>query len=224
MSLRRIPRLALAPILPAACLLAAFAALPAGPAAAQAAGTTTANAPSTVRGAIAAVDGAMLTLTTRAGATVKVRLAATPAVTGLVPITMADIPTDAYVGVAAVPQPGAPAGAPETAVSIHVFQPAQRGVGEGTHGYDVAPNSSMTNGALAQKVVEKDGSLLTIAFKGGEKQVRVTPQTSLVRFEPGSASELKPGAQVLMRTTPGADGVPEAARVLVGRDGVVPAL
>lgn len=178
----------------------------------------------TVRGAIAAMDGPMLTVTTRAGATVKVKLADATTVTGLVRTTLAAIPTDAYVGVAAIPQAGAPAGAPERAVSIHVFPPAQRGAGEGTRPYDVAPNASMTNGALSQKLVEKDGQLLTIAFKGGEKQVLVTPETSLVSFEPGTRAELKPGAQVLVRTTMGADGVPESARVLVGRDGVVPAL
>ncbi len=178
----------------------------------------------TVRGAIAAMDGPMLTVTTRAGSTVKVKLAEATTVTGLVRTTLSAIPTDAYVGVAAIPQAGAPAGAPERAVSIHVFPPAQRGAGEGTRPYDVAPNSSMTNGALSQKLVEKDGQLLTIAFKGGEKQVLVTPETSLVSFEPGTRAELKPGAQVLMRTTVGADGMAEAARVLVGRDGVVPAL
>ncbi len=196
----------------------ACALLAATPVLAQGAPTTT------VRGAIAAVDGPMLTVTTRAGATVKVKLADATTVTGLVRIALADIPTDAYVGVAAVPQAGVPAGAPERAVSIHVFPPAQRGAGEGTRPYDVAPNSSMTNGALAQKLVEKDGQVLTIAFQGGEKQVLVTPETSLVSFEPGTRAELKPGAQVLLRTTVGTDGGAEASRVLVGRDGVVPAL
>ncbi len=213
MFLSSIPRFALAPVV----MAMVAATVSASPAAAQ-------TAPATVRGAIAAMDGPVLTVTTRTGTTVKVKLAETVAVTGLAPIALADIPTDAYVGVAAVPQAGAAAGTPEVAVSIHVFPAAQRGAGEGTRPYDVAPNSSMTNGALAQKLVEKDGQLLTIAFKGGEKQVLVTPQTSLVKFEPGTRAELKPGAQVLLRTTPGADGLPETARVLVGRDGVVPAL
>ncbi|WP_341990785.1 hypothetical protein [Azorhizobium sp. AG788] len=178
----------------------------------------------TVRGVVAAVDGPMLTVTTRAGASVKVKLAEATTVTGLARITLADMPPDAYVGVAAVPQAGAPAGAPERAVSIHVFPAAQRGAGEGTRPYDVAPNASMTNGALSQKLVAKDGQLLTIAFKGGEKQVLVTSDTSLVSFEPGTRAELTPGAQVLLRTTLGADGGAEASRVLVGRNGVVPAL
>ncbi|WP_188584005.1 hypothetical protein [Azorhizobium oxalatiphilum] len=178
----------------------------------------------TLRGVVASVEGSLLTVTTRSGQSVKVKLADKPSVTGLVRISLADIPTDAYVGVAAVPQAGAAPGAPEKAVSVHVFMANQRGVGEGTHPYDVAPTSSMTNGALAQKMVEKDGQLLTIAYQGGEKKVLVTPDTSLVRFEAGTADELKPGAQVLMRTTAGADGLPQAARVLVGRDGVVPAL
>lgn len=198
----------------------ACALLAASPALAQGAPAPT----TTVRGVIAAVDGALLTVTSRSGASVKVKLADSTTVTALVRTTLAAIPTDAYVGVAAVPQAGAPAGAPERAVSIHVFPAAQRGAGEGTRPYDVAPNASMTNGALAQKLVEKDGQLLTIAFKGGEKQVLVTPETSLVMFEPGTLAEVKPGAQVLMRTTAGADGMAQTGRVLVGRDGVVPAL
>lgn len=182
------------------------------------------QSPGVVRGTIAAVDGARVVVRTRDGQEVKATLSDRTTVTGLERISLADIAGNSFVGVAAVPQEGAGPGAPERAVSIHLFPEAMRGTGEGTRAYDLSTNASMTNGAVTQKVLEKAGNLLTITFAGGERKILVTPETSLVRFAPGTLAEVKAGAHVVVRGLKTEDGTLEVRRVLVGRDGVVPAL
>jgi hypothetical protein len=86
------------------------------------------------------------------------------------------------------------------------------------------PNSTMTNGAVADRVKGIDGDELTIKYKDGEKKVIVTPETSIVRFEPGDRSELKQGAKIVATVLQGPDGGRQVARINVGRDGITPAM
>ena len=59
--------------------------------------------------------------------------------------------------------------------------------------------------------------------KGGEKQVLVTPRTSVVSFEPASRSDLKPGAGVFVNSAERQpDGTYTAPRVNVGLHGQNP--
>ncbi|MFG1461531.1 hypothetical protein V5F77_01420 [Xanthobacter sp. DSM 24535] len=174
---------------------------------------------SVVRGTILAVEGQDLTLDTHDGAT-KVSLTDKTVMTGVNKITLADIKPDAYVGVVSVPSRDGT----DHAVSIHVFPPEQRGVGEGSRPWD-RPGSTMTNAAIAQEVTAKDGETLTLKYGAGEKKVLVTPETSLVRFEPGaSAAELKPGVRVLAFTNTPAEGERHVRRLLVVRGDFIPAL
>jgi hypothetical protein len=81
----------------------------------------------------------------------------------------------------------------------------------------------MTNGAAGTPVTGVDGMVITVKFKDGEKKIIVTPGTPIVRYELGDKGELKPGANInITRAVKKSDGTFEAARVNVGRDGVVP--
>jgi hypothetical protein len=81
----------------------------------------------------------------------------------------------------------------------------------------------MTNGTVATSVAGVEGHTLALKYKDGEKKITVTPQTQIVASVPGDSSELKPGAAiVIVRAEKKSDGTLEAARVNVGRDGVVP--
>lgn len=177
-----------------------------------------------LRGIVTAAEHGEAVVRSREGSDVQVALSDRTIVVGLEKLTLADIPANAYVGVASVPQDGAEADAPERAVSIHVFPEASRGTGEGTRAYDLSPNATMTNGALSERVLEKSGDLLTIGYAGGSKKVLVTPATSLVRFVPGTLAEVKAGARVVVRVRKADNGALEAQRVLVGRGDVVPAM
>jgi uncharacterized protein (DUF2147 family) len=89
--------------------------------------------------------------------------------------------------------------------------------------WDREPGSTMTNADVASKVTASDGDTLTVTYKDGEKKVTVSPSTPVVRFNPGSKDDLKPGAQFfIVAATKQADGSYTAPAINVGRDGVAP--
>jgi hypothetical protein len=97
-----------------------------------------------------------------------------------------------------------------------------RGVAEGHYGWDLQPASMMTNGNVEHTVTAKEGQVLTVKYKDGEKQITVPSEAPIVSFVPGERSELKPGAAIFIAgARPQADGTLQAARIAVGR-GIVP--
>jgi len=174
---------------------------------------------SNIRGSIASVDGAVLTIKARNGDERKVRMSDNVTVTGIAKAALSDIKSGDYVGVTGMPQ----ADGTQKAIAIHIFPEAMRGMAEGSRPWDLKPNSSMTNATVDQKVEAKDGQTLTVKYKDGEKKVTVEPSTPIVTFVPGNKDELKPGAQVIIvGAKKAADGSFETARVNVGRDGLTP--
>ena len=61
-------------------------------------------------------------------------------------------------------------------------------------------------------------------YNGGQQVIVVDPKTPIVGFEAGSKADLKPGAAIVARGPKEAGGSIDAARVLVGKDGLVPPL
>jgi len=172
-----------------------------------------------IRGTIEAVDGAMLTVKSREGTDMKVRMTDNVAVTGVAKIAKSDIKPGSYIGVTGMPQPDGS----QKAVAIHVFPEAMRGTGEGFRPWDLRPNSTMTNATVDQKVEANDGDTIVVKYKDGEKKVLVTPDTPIVTFVAGEKSELKPGAKIIIfGATKKEDGSLEANRVNVGLDGITP--
>lgn len=180
-----------------------------------------AQQPGRIRGQIEKVDGASFALKTRDGALVNVTLANDVRVSALVKATLADIKPDGFIGIAGVPRPD---GSIE-AYSIHMFLPAQRGVVPDRFGpWDGRPNSTMTNAYVADMVTGKDGEVLTMKYKDGEKKVVVTPQTAIAAAVPGSKDELKAGAQIIIfGWDKQPDGSVLAKTLYVGRN-IVPAM
>jgi outer membrane lipoprotein SlyB len=133
-----------------------------------------------VRGTIERVDGNDLLVKSRDGADLRISLGEGSEIIGLKKIGLSEVAPNAFVGVAALPQ----SDGAQTAISIHVFQESSRGVNEGSRPYDVGPNSTMTNGAVADRVKGIDGDELTIKYKDGEKII-VTPETSIARIAEG---------------------------------------
>jgi hypothetical protein len=97
-----------------------------------------------------------------------------------------------------------------------------RGTGEGHRDWDLRPESKMTNANVATvKAMGKD-RLLTVQYKGGEKQILVTEQTAVVSYAPADKGELKPGAPIFVVAQRQPDGSLHAPRVNVGLNGQVP--
>jgi hypothetical protein len=170
-----------------------------------------------VVGSIEKVDGKTLTVKTRQGE-VTVSVTDNVAVFGVVNATIADIKPGSFIGVGAMPQPDGS----QKAIRVMIFAESQRGTGEG-HRPWVQPGSTMTNATVDTTVGSVDGQVVMVKYKGGEKKLVIPPGLPIQQYVVGDKSELKPGANILIvgaQKKP--DGTFEAARVNVGRDGVVP--
>jgi hypothetical protein len=110
----------------------------------------------------------------------------------------------------------------QKAIRVMIFSEVQRGTGEG-HRPWVQPGSTMTNATVDTTVAGVDGQVLTVKYKGGEKKIVIPPDLAIQMYVVGDKAELKPGANILIvSASKKPDGTLEAARVNVGRDGVVP--
>ena len=179
-----------------------------------------------VRGTVEQIDGTVMTVKSREGDTLKIKLADEGKIVALVKASLADIKPNSFVGSTAMPQPDGT----WKAVEVHIFPEEMRGTGEGDRPYDYKPQSTMTNGtvnslgksATTGTVANEEGTTLTLNYKDGSKKIDVTPQTVIVSYMPGTREELKPGASIYVpAATRQADGTLLTVRINVGR-GVAP--
>jgi hypothetical protein len=176
------------------------------------------NAPPTrVRGTISAIDGKTVTIATREGNTVNVKLADNWAVMSVSKVSAADIKQGSFVGIASTGTD-----ADRTALEVLVFPESARGSGEGHYPWDLKPNSMMTNATVATLSSASDGQTLKLDYKGGTQTIKIKPDTPIVTFAPGDRAEAKVGAKVFTGAAKAADGSLTATRLLVGKDGITP--
>jgi hypothetical protein len=173
--------------------------------------------PTRLRGTISAIDGKTVTIATREGTSVNVKLADNWAVAMVTPISAADIKPNSFVGVASM---GSDAN--RTALEVLVFPEAMRGTGEGHYPWDLQPESMMTNATVATVAPGGDGQTLKLDYKGGTQTIKVKPGTPVVTFAPGTPADAKVGAKVFTGAQKAADGTFTAARLAVGKDGFTP--
>ena len=147
-----------------------------------------------IRGTIEAVDGPLLSIKTRDGSDLKVRVTDNVAVFGVVKTELANIKEGSYIGVTALPEPDGT----QKAIAVHIFPENQRGAAEGFRPWDLRANSTMTNATVAETVKGTDGQNILVKYKDGEKKVLVPPDTPIVTFVVGDKSELKPGAKIII--------------------------
>jgi hypothetical protein len=183
-----------------------------------------------IRGTLTSVSKTELTVSTSSGP-VTVRIDPSTKVVGVVPATVAEITSGAFIGTVNVP------GATSTstrALEVVVFPESMAGLGEGDSSWDLPAgngHSSMTNGTLAPKhagsmmtnatvmgVNNGVSKTVTLQYKGGFKNVTIPPGTPILRAVPGSPRLLVPGAHVL--TQRGKRGA-AAPFLIVGEQGTV---
>ncbi len=179
-----------------------------------------AQAPPTtrIRGTIAAIEGPVMTVTTREGPKLPITLAEPLTVLSVKNVELSSIQPGTYIGTAAKPGPGGQL----QAIEVLVFPESARGSGEGHYAWDLQPDSTMTNASVTAAVQGSSGRDLDLAYKGGSTKIHVPDGVPVVTFIPAERSDLKPGAPVFLSATKGADGGLTAARVIVGKNGVAP--
>jgi Domain of unknown function (DUF5666) len=170
-----------------------------------------------VRGTITSIDGGILTVKTRDGAELKLKLADNAPVNEIVKVSLGEVKPGAYVAVTGMPQPDGS----QKALALFIFPEAQRGLAEGHRPWDFAANSTMTNATVDSQVAGKDGQTLTLKYKDGEQKFVVTPATEITAATRKSAADLKPGQKMSVfaaKKLP--DGTLEAPNIAFGDYGV----
>ncbi|CAH1655030.1 MULTISPECIES: hypothetical protein [unclassified Chelatococcus] len=202
-----------------ALLAAAVVSLPLATGVSSAALAQNAKAePVRVRGSIVSFGGEALTVNTREGQTVNIALAQGWMVSGIARASISDIKPGDYVGIASLPTKDGGDGALE----VLIFPPALKGAGEGSFGWDLKPDSTMTNATVADAVKGVNGRTVTVSYHGKEKKIAIPEGTPVVTLTPATKADLKSGAAVFVAGEKAASGAITARQVVVGTNGVVP--
>jgi len=173
--------------------------------------------PARIRGTITAVSADALTIKTNGGADLRVALRDDTVVRAITLATVDEIQPGRYIGTTAVPQPDGTL----KALEVHVFPPDMAGTGDGHRPWDLAPESTMTNG-LVGELQTSSGRLITVKYKGGEQKVAIPDGMPVVDIEPGDRSLLVRGAHIVVFADRSADGSLTARAISAGKDGVIP--
>ena len=173
-----------------------------------------------VRGTITSLDGDVLSVKSRDGKDLKIKLAPKFGVRYAKALTLADIKPGDFVGPASRKR----ADGSLEAISLQVFTPDRKGqVPEGHMPWDLEPGSLMTNAIIGGIVQTSNGRELTLEYKGGSQKVSVPAGVPIFTALPGDRSMLVPGAYISFSTQVAADGTMSAAGGTVSKDGVKPA-
>jgi hypothetical protein len=167
-----------------------------------------------VRGTITALKGDVLAVKTREGRDVNINLAPDAAVSTARAMKLSDIKEGTLVGVTSVKD-----GDKLVAKEVHIIPPTAP---QGHMGWDLLPNSSMTNGALSAPAQVGGGNEITVKYKDGQQKILVTSDTAIVGFDPGSRADLKPGETIFSTARVDGDGKFVTQRVAVSKNGVKP--
>ena len=170
-----------------------------------------------VRGSIVTYGGSTLTVKTREGETVAVALADDWKLASVANAKVTDIKPGDFVGIASLPT----ADGGDGALEVLIFPPAMKGAGEGSYGWDLKPDSSMTNATVADAVKGVDGRTVTVTYHGKDKKIAIPDGTPVVTIAAATKDDLVPGAVVFIAAEKAAAGT-IAHQVIVGKNGVVP--
>jgi hypothetical protein len=178
-----------------------------------------AQAPVRLRASIERVDQGSITVKERSGEIITLVVPANLVVSEVYPIDITNIKPGSYIGSAAMLQPDGTL----KALEVLVFPETSRGAGEGHRGWDLQPQSTMTNATVEELLVVSGNAsrTLKLKYKDGEKTLTVPTDVPIVTLKPGDTSLLVVGAKLFI-TAEIRDGKPTAIRITAGRNGFEP--
>ena len=171
-----------------------------------------------VRGVVAAVTPASVTVTGKDGKAVTVALAPNWTVAVTKPISADAIAPGSFIGTTEIPQ----ADGTGLSVEVHVFPPGVK-LGEGHYAWDSQPGAMMTNGTVGTVAAVGGGRALDVSYPSGTRHVVVPAGVPIVQITPGGAQSLiQPGVSVFLIAVPGPNGALITNSVLTGEGGAAP--
>ena len=226
--MNRIPIACVALLLVAGCSKSenASPATRAAPAVAPSA-TYNPNRATAVRGQLVSVTDTMLTVSSRGGNDVQVRIDQPIEVYSRVPAKLSDVKPNSFVGITSVPQ----ADGSLHATEIHIFPEKLRGTNEGSflmgqRGGQGGNGNRMTNGTVATPagssgnrmtngtVGGQSGNTVTVRFQTDSQTIVIPPNVTVTEIAKTN-TKLTPGMNVVIQTTRAPDGTLKASTVLL---------
>ncbi len=171
-----------------------------------------------VHGTVENLDGDTLKIKEQDGRDMAITMASGLKVLGVKNASTADIKAGDFVGIGSQPTASGINGA----VQVVIFPASMKGTGEGDRPWSVKPNGSMTNATVANAVKDVSGQTVTLAYKGGERKIKIPEGTKIVALTAATRDDFKPGAFVSAQGTISGDNTLAADRVSVGLDGATP--
>lgn len=161
-------------------------------------------------GTIAAVDASSVTVLTRAGSQIRLAINSDTVVIQRRAVKLEDIKRNELVGVTARREPDGSL----TAISINIFPPEFRGrVREAQ--FVMETGNVMTNATVFQNVRRIEGRTLYLRLGDGTAVIAVPKDAQVIRLTVIKISDLRPGLQVMIRGSTGADGSLVASTITV---------
>ena len=133
-----------------------------------------------VRGTITAFDGNVLSVKSRDGKDLKLKLADNATVVAAKAMKLEDLKPGDYVGSTTRAKDGVP-----VALEVHTLAPTTP---QGHVPWDLEPDTMMTNGNVAAVVQSAGGQQLTLEYKGGAQKIVVPAGTPIVTNTPADRS------------------------------------
>ena len=165
---------------------------------------------SVTEGIIAAVDASAVTVTTRTGSQARLAINSDTVVIQRRPVKLEDIKRNEFVGVTARRELDGSL----TAISINIFPPEFKGrVREAQFVMDTG--NVMTNATVFQNVRRIEGRTLYLRLGDGTAVIAVPKDAQVIRLTAIKVGDLRPGMQVMVRGSAGADGVLIASTITI---------
>ncbi|MBT2325035.1 hypothetical protein J7E62_22125 [Variovorax paradoxus] len=185
--------------------------------------------PDHIRGRVTLVEGSLIAVKTGDGRTLSIGLHDSTTVIGLSKGSFAEVDFGVYVGAVAVKLEEYSPIVRDSAVWLHksfelrIIDDKLRGIALGHRKWDLKPDSIISHGWV------DDLEVRVLSIKWGptdydETDVEVPRDVPIHKMSLADRSLIKPGMSVFVGAQKGSDGKYVALFVIVGKDGIVPAL
>jgi hypothetical protein len=173
-----------------------------------------------IRGQITAVEDQALVVSTREGDSARVTLAPNYQVLELYAVDLTALEAGRDIGVVGEPQ----ADNGLRALAVLLYPRGTVGTTEGHFPWDLTPQSTMTNATIRATAVSAVGRELTVVYRAEQAHILIPPNVPIVTYSPVPRTSLHAGVNVFMTSAQLDDHTLTAARILIGRTGLIPPL
>ena len=172
-----------------------------------------------IRGQVTALEGQTLVVSTREGGeAARITLAPNYQVLEVYAVEPSALEAGRDIGVVGERQPDSSL----RALAVLLYPRGSRGTTEGHFPWDLTPQSTMTNATIRSTVVGAAGRELTVVYRAEQARIVIPPNVPIVTYRPVPRTSLRAGVNVFMTSAQLADSTLTAARILVGRAGLIP--